>query len=620
MRVTQNSLYGNFITYMNNSTSRLMDLNMQMSSQKKINRPSDDSVAMSRALNIRDSLNALSQYRENIDTAKGWLTLTDETLMQVNDVLIRFKELAEQAATGTMTAQDREIISYEASQLFDQMINLSNVTYEGKSIFAGHKIDGNAYEKALMAYDRSGEAESYIQEVTGASDHSILIQFVGTEGTTATVGANDITYRFTKDGGKTWTTKTLTSGGPYELDLDGAKVKLREGYTVDLTPDNNLSTSRGTWLFVAPTAVYQGDDEEQAAVKFNGGGSPENFVADLKGAFNKDIKVEVLSGNLSTPTDVTYRYSYDGGTTWIPGTGNFTAKSTTTGEAIIDLPDGEIVLSGSGNASGLNFDILAGSIEAQQRVNGGDLNAYAEGEIDSDVMVRIDYGLDSSGNQVTTSFDLGDTTAAAQIVYSYSTDGGRTWVQATTDNSSEADLLVSGGHFYFSAKGSNNEIKAGDQFVIHPRTASMDVEISPSDTIQMNEIGWEVFGGHNQYGTKPAFADTEPGKNLFVTLGKLVAALENNDQETVAQSLENIEKARQHISDRLASVGARENRLSVVDTVLSGLQVNKTERLSQVEDVDIAEVMTDLSQQQIIYEAVLKSSSMIMRMNLVNYI
>ncbi|WP_457570526.1 flagellar hook-associated protein FlgL [Desulfovulcanus sp.] len=621
MRVTQNSLYSNFINYMNSSTSKLMDLNMQISSQKKINRPSDDPVGASRVLNLRDSLNALNQYLENSDTTRGWLALADETLMQVNDVLTRFKELAEQAATGSLTAKDREIVSYEARQLFDQMINLANTTYEGKSIFAGHKVDSNAYEKALMVYDHNGDIEPFVQEVIGDSAHSILIQFVGTEGTQATVGSDNISYRFTKDGGKTWTTKTLASGGPYELDLDGATVRLRQGYTVDLTPESNLDTSEGTWLYVASTAVYQGDDEDQAAVKFGSGGSPENFSADFRGAFNKDIKIQIDSGNLDTPTDVTYRYSYDGGITWIPGaTAVFTAKSTTTGKAVIDLPDGEVVLTGSGDASGIIFDVLADGIEVQQRVNGGEINAYAKGEIESDVMVRIDYGLDSAGNEVTTSFDLGDTTAAAQIVYSYSTDGGRTWIQVTTDNVSEADLLMPGGHLYLSAKGTHEQIVAGDQFVIHPRTASMNVEISPSDTIQMNEIGWEIFGGHNQYGVKPAFADTEPGKNLFVTLGKFVAALENNDQETIAQSLENIEKARQHISNRLARVGARENRLDVVNTVLSGLKLNKTERLSRVEDVDIAEVMTDLSQQQIIYEAVLKSSSMIMRLSLVNYI
>jgi flagellar hook-associated protein 3 FlgL len=620
MRVTLNSMYNDFIAHMNDSTSKLNDLNKQMSSQKKVNRPSDDPVNISKIFDLRDSLKALDQYKENRDTAKGWLEFTDSTLLQVNDVLIRFKEIAEQAATGTITAEDRDCIAYEANQLFEQLINLSNTAYEGKSIFAGHKIDGNAYERALMAYDRSGEAEPYIQEVTGSSTHSVLVQFIGNAGSQATVGTDNITYRFTKDGGKSWTTKTLAAGGPYELDLDGAEVKLRSGYTVDLSPESNLSTKEGSWLFVAPTAIYLGDDEEQATVQFGTGGSPQNFDADLKGAFNKDVKIQVLSGNLSTPTDVTYRYSYDGGSTWIPSSGSFTAKSTQTGKAIIDLPDGDVILTGTGDATGLELDVTTGTVEVSQRVNGGNLNARAEGVYNTDMMVRIDYGLDSTGNKVTTSFALGNTAVASKIVYSYSTDGGKTWTQATTDNIAEADLLVPGGHLYLSAKGTNQQIVAGDQFVIHPRTASMDVEIAPDDQVQMNEIGWNVFGGHNQYGTKPAFADTDPGKNLFVSLGKLIAALENNDQETIAQSLENIEKSRKHISDRLASVGARENRLDIVDEVMTGLKFNKTERLSEVEDVDIAEVMTDLTQQQIVYEAVLKSSSMIMRMSLVNYV
>ncbi|MBT8763791.1 flagellar hook-associated protein FlgL [Desulfohalobiaceae bacterium Ax17] len=622
MRVTQSSLYSSIINQLGSSTSKLMELNNQMASQKKIDRPSDDPVGASRILYLRDSLGALGQYRENVDTAKGWLTLADETLLQVNNVLTRFKELAEQAATGTLTDKDREIVSYEARQLFDQMINLANTTYEGKSIFAGHKVDSNAYEKGMMVYAQDGNVEPYLQEISGYSDHSILVQFVGASNSQATVGTDNINYRFSRDGGKTWSSnKTITAAGPYELDLDGVTVKLREGYQVDLSPETNLDTSKGTWLYVTSTAIYNGDDETQAAVKFGSTGSPENFNAVLKGAFDKDVRVEIVSGDLSIPTDVTYRYSYDGGTTWIPGdTTTFTAASTTVGQTIIDLPDGQVVLNGTGDASGVTFDVLTNSIAVQQRVNGGEINAYAQGEIDSDIMVRIDYGLDSGGNKVETSFVLGDTTTVSSVVYSYSTDGGRSWTQGTTANTAEADLLIPGGHLYLSAKGTQDQIKAGDQFVVHPKTASLDVEISPSDTIQINEIGWEIFGGHNQYGVKPAFADTEPGKNLFVTLGKFVAAMENNDQDTIAQSLENIETARQHISNRLARVGARENRLDVVDTVLSGLQVNKTERLSKLEDVDVAEVMTDLSQQQFVYEAILKSSAMIMRMSLVKYI
>ncbi len=42
--------------------------------------------------------------------------------------------------------------------------------------------------------------------------------------------------------------------------------------------------------------------------------------------------------------------------------------------------------------------------------------------------------------------------------------------------------------------------------------------------------------------------------------------------------------------------------------------------MSAVEDVDFSELMTRLAQEQLIYNSVLKSSSMIMQMNLSNFL
>jgi len=110
------------------------------------------------------------------------------------------------------------------------------------------------------------------------------------------------------------------------------------------------------------------------------------------------------------------------------------------------------------------------------------------------------------------------------------------------------------------------------------------------------------------------------GKNIMVTVGKLVAALENNNQQGCAEALDGLKKGHQYFTTQLASVGARENRLEVADTVLSGLKLNETERKSNVEDADLATLLTELANQQLSYEAVLKSSSMIMKMSLVNYL
>jgi flagellar hook-associated protein 3 FlgL len=42
--------------------------------------------------------------------------------------------------------------------------------------------------------------------------------------------------------------------------------------------------------------------------------------------------------------------------------------------------------------------------------------------------------------------------------------------------------------------------------------------------------------------------------------------------------------------------------------------------MSNIEDVDLASLLTELANQQLSYETVLKSSSMIMKMSLVNYL
>ena len=62
MRVTQRQVYGNIVSRMGTALSGLMESNLQSSSQKRINRPSDDAVGMTRVLDYRTSLESISQY------------------------------------------------------------------------------------------------------------------------------------------------------------------------------------------------------------------------------------------------------------------------------------------------------------------------------------------------------------------------------------------------------------------------------------------------------------------------------------------------------------------------------------------------------------------------------
>jgi flagellar hook-associated protein 3 FlgL len=138
------------------------------------------------------------------------------------------------------------------------------------------------------------------------------------------------------------------------------------------------------------------------------------------------------------------------------------------------------------------------------------------------------------------------------------------------------------------------------------------VGLSSSNTSVVFDTGNDAttfFGSNANY-----------SKNLFETMGNLVAFLETNNQEGVQRCLESLNQAQEQMLNKAADIGGRENRVQVAEELVGTLELNVQSRLSDVEDVDVAELMTQLAQQQIVYEAVLRSTSTIMNMNLMKYI
>jgi len=135
---------------------------------------------------------------------------------------------------------------------------------------------------------------------------------------------------------------------------------------------------------------------------------------------------------------------------------------------------------------------------------------------------------------------------------------------------------------------------------------TFSIKIGKTDTVQISLPGSEVF--------------TNPSGSVFTALSNLEQALRNNDQSAISASLTDIEAASLVISNNLASIGARENRLDYTETRLKTAITNTTEQMSEVEDLDYAEAILYLQNQQVIYQATLKSASMITSMSLVDFI
>ena len=135
-------------------------------------------------------------------------------------------------------------------------------------------------------------------------------------------------------------------------------------------------------------------------------------------------------------------------------------------------------------------------------------------------------------------------------------------------------------------------------------------------------IGSDIFGGLYDYPQDGiGYPVTVEGQaNLFEVVGNLVAAAETNSPDDMAKAVEDLKDVMQVVMSRAADIGGRGNRLSVANGALVMRTFSEEDNLSQMEDVDVHELMTRLAQQQTAYTIVLKSSSMIMQMSLVNFL
>lgn len=141
MRITNNMMITNMMRNLNRNMQRLDQRQMQVATGKRIHKPSDDPIAISRSLKIRADISELEQHRKNVEDAVSWLETTEISIKNMGDAMQRVRELTVQASNGVLTSEETFKIQSEIKELKTQIIGLSNSTYSGKYIFSGKNSD-----------------------------------------------------------------------------------------------------------------------------------------------------------------------------------------------------------------------------------------------------------------------------------------------------------------------------------------------------------------------------------------------------------------------------------------------------------------------------------------------
>lgn len=156
--------------HLQNTNSALDKSLERLSSGYRINKAADDAAGMAISQKMKTQIAGLDQASRNASDGISVIQTAEGALTEVESMLQRARELSVQAANGTNTADDREHIQEEISQLTDEIDRISTDTeFNTKSLLNGdvsRKSYSNNTKVSMISLSDQVESKDYNVQVT----------------------------------------------------------------------------------------------------------------------------------------------------------------------------------------------------------------------------------------------------------------------------------------------------------------------------------------------------------------------------------------------------------------------------------------------------------------------
>ena len=120
------------------NNGRLAQSVERISSGIRINRGSDDAAGLAISEGLRSDIRALRQAIRNANDGVSLINVTEGALNEQSGILIRLRELASQAATGTVGSTERATIQLEFTALRNELDRIAQTTeFNGQKLIEG---------------------------------------------------------------------------------------------------------------------------------------------------------------------------------------------------------------------------------------------------------------------------------------------------------------------------------------------------------------------------------------------------------------------------------------------------------------------------------------------------
>ncbi|AEM78023.1 flagellar hook-associated protein FlgL [Thermoanaerobacter wiegelii] len=148
-----------------------------------------------------------------------------------------------------------------------------------------------------------------------------------------------------------------------------------------------------------------------------------------------------------------------------------------------------------------------------------------------------------------------------------------------------------------------NNSYSGDNGII-------EFEMGPGgNKIAVNVTGDKVFN-----------VDSTGTSQLLVMMDNLKSALDSGDHQALSNLIADVDKQMENVLAVRAEVGAKSNRIDLIQNRLQNDNYNFTALLSKNEDADLAQVITNLQMDENVYRASLAAGARIIQPSLIDFL
>lgn len=180
MRISTAMMYQQNMRGITNSQSEWLRYGEQMSTGKRVTKPSDDPIAASQAVVLSQAQAQNSQYALARTFATQKVSLEENVLGQVTTAIQSAQEKIVYAGNGTLSDDDRASLATDLEGIRNQILNLANSTDgNGRYIFAGYKTDSAPFSDVAGKITYGGGDTAVVQSVDAS--RSMTVGHLGSE-------------------------------------------------------------------------------------------------------------------------------------------------------------------------------------------------------------------------------------------------------------------------------------------------------------------------------------------------------------------------------------------------------------------------------------------------------